>query len=301
MNEQSVFYISGSGRSGSTLLERVLHSSRAVSAIGEFHCLWRLPMADINCSCGNVLTEDAIWQEILAKAQISGSDISELSRLENEVSRSGYIARHRFSLASLRKEPQVQRFLELQFRIFDAASSVMNTPVIIDSSKAGPRAWILACQPNMHIIHLYREPADVIASWRSRKFDKGLGTDMQRLSVTKAAADWWKAEAMARKLSGQAPVTFIDYEAMCREPRKEVGHLLKALSLESLPPVQWCSDTSFMTGGNYHSLNGNPDRFYQGEIEISHRDANMKQYSGMERKAIQMAGALLRTAYPPRG
>ena len=50
-----VVYILGAGRSGSTVLERLLASADRVAGAGELHILWRAPFARLRCACAHWL------------------------------------------------------------------------------------------------------------------------------------------------------------------------------------------------------------------------------------------------------
>jgi len=300
MTIQNIIYISGSGRSGSTLLERILHSSSGVSALGELHCLWRLSEAEITCSCGSPFRDDPFWGAVLANTGLDTAAIAEFRRLEGLVCRTGYIARHRFSVEALGADREVQRFLELQFRLFEGIASVSGCPVLVDSSKAGPRAWLLACDPRVRIVHLYRDPADVIASWRSAKFDPGMGHAMKRMSIVEAALDWWKVEQLVCRLERIRPVSRIDYRAFCAAPQEVIGAVLAGLDLRTLPAPHWTAPNAVEQGANYHSLNGNPDRFERGPIEVSARRTDWSKVKAGERSAIQLTASALRALYPGR-
>lgn len=295
---QNVIYISGSGRSGSTLLERIIHSSPSVSALGEFHCLWRLNEQDITCSCGSTFALDAFWQQILKRAGIDAASVNELRVLESQVCRTSFIARHRFDIAALTKHPDVQRFIDLQFRIFESVAEATGSSVLVDSSKAGPRAWLLSCHPKVRIIHLYRDPADVIASWRSAKYDPGMGQSMKRMSISAAALDWWKVEHLIRRLERVKPVVRIDYAALCSSPQPILRAAFSQLSLDMIPQPEWIDATSIQPGDNYHSLNGNPDRFSKGPIRISKRAADWSKIDRPERLTIKASASAMRSLWP---
>lgn len=295
---KNIIYISGSGRSGSTLIERILHSSPGACSLGELHCLWRLPAAEIACSCGERLPDDPFWRRILADAAIDEAAIAELRALEEAVCRTGFIARHGFSLEALRADRSVQRFLELQFRLFEAISAVSGCETLVDSSKAGPRAWLLACDPRVRIVHLYRDPTDVLVSWRSSKFDPGLGTAMKRMSIRAAAMDWWKVEDLARRLSRDAPVAWMNYHRFCAEPQASLEATLAELDLAVPPAPRWTRPDTVEQGENYHSLNGNPDRFDKTAIKVSLRQPAWNAIAAQERPIIRLAGSALRGFYP---
>lgn len=296
-----VIFISGSGRSGSTLLERILHATAGCAAVGEFHCLWRLELDEITCSCGDRAAQDPYWHAVLDRAGLTSADLANLRRLENIVARSGFVARHGYSLERLREAAEVREFLDLQFRVFTAIAEQSSRSLIVDSSKAGPRAWIMACDPRVQVLHLYRPPTDVIASWRSQKFDSGLGRNMQRLPLTQAALEWWKVEYLARRLARECKVHMIDYQALCREPRAVIDGALAALGMTLSRDDAWLRPDQVVPTLEYHSLNGNPDRFDRSALTISLRSTDWSRYPTVEAAAIRsLGGALSLIAPRPR-
>jgi hypothetical protein len=263
--------------------------------------LWRLPEPQINCSCGSTFANDAFWRETAASGGCDPAMRDELRELEARVCRSGFIARHRFSLVSLAADPQVRRFLELQFRMFEAVAQQSDSAVLVDSSKAGPRAWLLACDPRVRIVHLFRDPGDVMASWRSTKFDPGMGRAMKRMSIRAAALDWWKVEHLIRRLARERPVSRLDYRAFCDSPQSELAGLIAGLGIESAISPAWIAADAVDEGEHYHSLNGNPDRFVRGPIRIAARAADWSKVGGIDRPLIRATAELLRTISPPAG
>jgi hypothetical protein len=294
----NIIYVSGSGRSGSTLLERLLHSSQDIVAVGELHCLWRLPADEITCSCGKRFGHDSHWQAVMASAGIDADVIAELSDLEARVCRTGFLARHRFSLESLAADPLVRRFLTIQFALFEAIAAAAGAPVVVDSSKAGPRAWLLACDPRTRIVHVYRDPADVILSWRTPKYDSGLGSEMKRMSVGEAAMDWWKVEQLIRLLPRDRVAAMIDYRALCAAPRETIERLMRNIAGQPIAAPQWLGDDAVAQGPDYHSVNGNPDRFDAGPIRVSHRKPDWARIQPIERTYIRALGGVISTLYP---
>jgi hypothetical protein len=292
-----ILYVSGSGRSGSTLLERLMHASGRVFATGELHVLWRLPQAAITCACGAKLPDCPTWRAILAEAGIGSAELAELARLEARVARTGFARRHGFDPARIAADPEAARFLALQRRIFAAAAAVSGRAAVADSSKAGPRALLIAALDEAAILHLRRDPGDVIASWRSRKFDRGLGADMQRLSPAAAARDWMKPEFFARRIAARRPVAFLGYEALCTDPRGTAAALAGRLGLD-LGGIAWEGPARFRPGGNYHSLNGNPDRFAAGPVELAPRPVDRAALPLADRLAAGLLGAAARAAFP---
>ncbi|WP_299131113.1 sulfotransferase [uncultured Amaricoccus sp.] len=292
-------YISGSGRSGSTLLERLLHADGRVFAAGELHVLWRLPPERITCSCGARFADCGTWQAILAASGL-GDRLGELAALEARVSRSGFLRRRGMRPERVLGEAEVMCFLEAQLALVAAIGAVTGKRVVVDSSKAGPRAFLLSCLDGPLFIHLRRDPGDVIASWRSRKFDRGLGADMQRLSAARAAEDWLKAEYFARAVGARRPVAFVDYAGFCGAPRATLRAIEGRIG-SRFDGVAWTGPAEFAPGAGYHSLNGNPDRFSQGPIDITHRAPDRAALSRGDRLAARVLGGLAGAMFPARG
>src|SRR3954471_11974980 len=64
-----VLYVAGTGRSGSTLLARILDRADGVFAAGEVRYLWQRGLVeDRLCGCGERFTECPFWSDVLERA-----------------------------------------------------------------------------------------------------------------------------------------------------------------------------------------------------------------------------------------
>src|SRR4051812_39799023 len=62
----TVLYVAGAGRSGSTLLERLIAEKNDFFAVGELYYLWeRGYERNELCSCGEPFHDCPFWQEVL--------------------------------------------------------------------------------------------------------------------------------------------------------------------------------------------------------------------------------------------
>jgi hypothetical protein len=261
----NVVYILGAGRSGSTLLERLLGSAPDAAALGEMHSLWRLPLERLTCSCGAPGPDCGFWEEVRARAGLGETGLRSLAEIENESIRHVRIAATGFSLRRFHADMLVARFAAMQRDLLEAAAEVAGVSWIIDSSKAAPRAWVLAGLADTSIIHLTRARSAVAASWAAGKADPSLGGPMERVSASLAASDQARAALSAALLSCQADVRRLRHEALLAAPQSAIERLrLRALTAR----VAWSGPDRFTPDPQYHSLNGNPDRFSRGEIII---------------------------------
>ena len=292
----TVLYLLGSGRSGSTLLERLFNSADGISAVGELHALWRLPLEALQCSCGEPVRGCACWQQTLEAAGIAGGVLANLARLEHSVIRNPHLMRLCLQSERIAADPRISEFLFWQHRLFAALRLATGSNIIVDSSKAGPRARVLASGLRVDLVHLYRHAEAVLASWRKPKIEPASGLPMQRLGILRAATDWAKVELTARSLQRHYPLRSIDYAAFAQAPRSTLERLLPELAGN----IAWQNDHQVRPGTSYHSVLGNPDRFEQGLITITPRHASDRAaFSRTEWLAIQLVGAILQRLFPP--
>lgn len=266
MSGVPLIYILGVGRSGSTLLERMLGSAPGARAMGEVHALWRLPLASLTCSCGAPGPECPVWTETRARAGLDEAALGRLARLESEAIRHKIVARSGFTLSPFLARPNVQEFLKSQESLFQAFAEVTGARLLIDSSKAAPRAWALAARPETRIVRLTRDPVGVRASWAARKHDPSRGGAMEARSVAAQARETLVERVSVRLLAQWTGVATLRYEDLIEAPRDA---LRATLGPGVAGAVAWRGDARFAPDPEYHSLLGNPDRFlHGGSIEV---------------------------------
>lgn len=288
-----LIYICGVGRSGSTVIERVLSSSPAVFAVGEFHCLWRLPMQSLTCSCGKPMQGCNFWRAIITAADIDGAWLRRMKDLEYRVARHGLIARERFDLERLRRLPEVREFVERRMIVLTAVADASGADIVIDSSKAPPHAWLLAACADPLILHLQRDSRDWIASVRTPKFDQGLGEFQRKPGFLDAVGEWTKTSLSLGLLARQTPINDISYEHFADSPRLCLEQSVLGSTIKSaLDTIAWTAPASVSPSPDYHSLMGNPDRYVRTEINIGRRSA-LANLSGVERAGSLVVGNLL--------
>jgi hypothetical protein len=294
----SIIYLLGSGRSGSTLLERVLNSSPEAFAVGELHSLWRDEPDETFCSCGALLARCAFWSEVLRDLSFSDADWAECRKQEQEVIRLPYIARLRFDIAAVRADRRVQDVLQMQSRILDSIQRRAGTRFLIDSSKVPPRAWILASLPGFSALHLHRKAVDVISSWRMPKWDSVRSRPMTKPSIVAAAVDWLKPEVAARQMRKQLPVQRLNYDDFATRPQESLERSIGKTHPTLTASIKWRDAFTVEPGEQYHSVMGNPDRYDVGPIQVRRREGNLSKLPLVERFAVRGLGQILDTVFP---
>lgn len=292
-----LIYVIGSGRSGSTVLERVLGSAPGVVAVGELHALWRLPLDGLTCSCGNPVRDCDFWRQTLGTAGLDRAALTRLAYLEHHVVRNRHLVHLGYRPDRIRADPLIAEFLSHQARLFDAIRQTSGATTVIDSSKAGPRGWILAAGFAPLLLHARRGAEEVMTSWRRGKPDPGSGAMMPRQPITRAGWDWIKAEQAARSIARRNPVCRIDHADFCRRPRATLAAALDSAAPRLVDRIAWTGPDQVTPAATYHSVLGNPDRFDRAEIVIRPPVPPHPAKPGSEALMIRTLGRLLTRVY----
>ena len=194
----SVLYLGGLGRSGSTLVDRVLGQTPGVCSVGELVFLWdRALSANELCGCGAPFDECPFWKEIGAVA-FGGWDTIDpraIRAWQRRVDRNRYVpAMFAPSLAPA-YERRLEPYAEAVGRIYRAIASVTGATLIVDSSKHASTAALLRHVPGIEprIVQLFRDPHGVAWSW-SKTVERPDATEgvslMARVGPARIAARW---------------------------------------------------------------------------------------------------------------
>jgi len=271
-----VVFIGGLGRSGTTLLERLLGQLPGVMPLGEITHLWeRDLLGNEMCACGATFSYCEFWQRIGEAAFGSWDevDVSRLSALKATVDRT----RHIPALAAKKLAPAqhrlVREYVSYFERVYRAASADTNARVIVDSSKHASLAYCLRWSPNidLRVLHVVRDSRGVAYSWTKQvqRPESPTGDQMTRYSPAKAAMLWNAQNAAFSLLARRGvPVRRVRYERIIQRPRWVVASLARFCGLDLVE-----SDLNFIGDGwadlgPSHSAAGNPMRFTVGRIPI---------------------------------
>lgn len=271
-----VLYIAGAGRSGSTVLDRVLGRVEGFLSVGELRYVWSRGLTeDRLCGCGLRFRACPFWHDVLDQA-FGGAEKArpeEALAVERRIGR----VRHLPALvldAARGKEagPGLGAYPERLGRLYQALRRVSGCRVIVDSSKLPSYGRLLACLPavDLHVVHLVRDPRATAHSWTRAKEqpDRGSWGLMERRSPLKTALLWdvWNGAALA--LFRRPPDRYLRlrYEDFVARPEEACGRVLEMVGHRGDGPP-------FLEGHRIvlepnHSVAGNPDRLRSGVVSI---------------------------------
>jgi hypothetical protein len=275
-------YIMGRGHSGSTILDIVLGSGVGAASVGEV--VSGLGREDPNepCACGRPVSECPFWNKVRRRFLDHGHHWRALGRASRQWT--DVLRWPRLLLAS-RGNPELCRLAEGTRVFARSVTEVSGKPNVVDSNKDVARAlFLLKFLPEARVIHLVRDPRDVLRShhWRlvsgkpfvflRRRIDAGRWAPLLLLL---AAASWTVGNLLAELTTLVAPdrVVRLRYEDLRRDPAAVVRAIRDALSIP-LEDVARALDR----GGDFlpgHGLGGNHIRF-AGLVRFDRRSDDPK-------------------------
>jgi hypothetical protein len=269
-----VLYIGGAGRSGSTLLDRLLGQFPGVCAVGEVVHLWRRGVVGNElCGCGVPFRRCGFWSDVGRQA-FGGWDASpadEVLALERTVGRHRFIPLLLSPGVAPAFDARAARYRELQRRLYAAIHEVAGGGVVVDSSKSVPQAFVLAGTPNvdLSVVHLIRDSRGVAYSWtkRVRRPEvRGGATYMPVYGPARAAAEWTADNLLFQHLGKRRLYRRIRYEGLVGRPQPVVRDILETVGIRSAGMSFIGEDHVFLRPT--HSVSGNPMRFRNGRVDL---------------------------------
>lgn len=269
-----VVFIAGSGRSGSTLLARLLGSADGAFAAGEVRFLWeRGLLANDRCSCGETFRRCAVWSGVIGELERT-SPVPPARVLSALASRTR-IRRLPAVLLGRGGKALTPEVIEHLASVYRAIAEVTGASTVVDSSKLPLYGHLLSEVPGIEVevVHLVRDARAAAYSWRESGSRHGTiegETAMDTFTVRKSAVLWALWNALP-PLLWRTRYHRVRYEDLVDEPRAVVAELAAALDLGSTDHLFVDERTAEL--GDLHLLAGNPSRRGPSQVVLTADDA----------------------------
>lgn len=274
----TVLYVSGFGRSGSTLLARLLGQLPGFVSVGELVFLWERGLqGDQRCGCGEHFRDCKFWTEV-GFAAFGGWDHLDVDRaveLKQAVDRNRQLGKLVAPWIAPVWQGALREWADGYLApLYSAVAAVAEAKVVVDSSKHTSYAFLLRHVPSLdlRVAQTVRDPRGVAYSWAKQvqrpELDDGDGW-MPQYSAA-ASTGWWLFANTAVRLLPRlgTPTEVVRYEELVAEP---VGTLRRLAGFAGSPlgsDSPGFIDRNTVTLGVDHSVAGNPMRFRQGAVEL---------------------------------
>ena len=309
--EPTVVYITGSGRSGSTLLERALGSAPGLVNVGELFDIFRRDAAQTErCGCGEPFATCPFWAEVARRA--FGDWDSERSvaiqRLRAHLAKQRQIPRLvAMPLAGRGFRADVARYGSAYATLYRAIATEAGVSHIVDASKWPMQALVLSqAGIDIRLIHLVRDVRGVAYSLSKQGVHRPQALDGTEVMWTKgpaAAATKWSLRQLDVELMRGCglPIMRVRYDDFVQSPRRVTELVLTWLGLPYRPADLEHLGEGRMTLGPSHGLAGNPSRVRNGEITLRADEAWRDDLSRRDYRLITTIGfpLILRYGWRP--
>jgi len=271
-----VLYIAGAGRSGSTLLERLLGQLPDCVAVGELRHLWREDPTRARCGCGQLLPDCEFWRAVLEQAgvAISAAAFRDMRAAQLEVDRIRFVPQILAPRLAGREYGRRRVVYEATLRrLYEAVREVGGGRVIVDSSKDISTLYLLARMPDirLRVLHLVRDSRAVAYSWTKelvRPHVVGQISYMERYSPVRSALDWTYRNVLSGRASGQTAYFMrLRYEDLIADPPAALRRVADFASLAAADPGFVAPAEIDLTRAT-HTVAGNPMKFGESRLRL---------------------------------
>ena len=273
MAETKVLYLAGAGRSGSTLLGRLLGEPSEAVHVGELVYLWQRGFRENRvCGCGVPFLECPFWAAVFARGfgGFGGVDVSEILETKRLLERTRCLPRLFSPCKSPTQRQQLNKYRRVLTTLYKAIAETSEARVIVDGSKAATYGYLLQTVPELDVraVHLVRDSRAVAHSLQRRKPDPSLRRPDGVLPTTPpgpASFSWDMHNLLPTLRMPGRRHDFLRYEDFAANPQAALARLW-AMMDEPLPALDFLDARPVRLRTN-HTVAGNPDRF-QAEVQI---------------------------------
>jgi hypothetical protein len=271
-----VLYVGSFGRSGSTLLGRVLGEAAGAICVGEARYVWsRGLLHNVECGCGQPFRSCPLWSAVGEDAfgGWHNLDAQRLARMDHAILLLRTLPLHWAPLLRPGFAAAIEEYVSLLSSLYAAIGRVTGAQTIIDTSKDPNFALLLTRMRgyDLRIIHLVRDSRAVAYSWtRTKRMPSPIGeqTFLDKFKPTRIAPRWliWNAALRALALRN-SPYVRINYESFVADPQGTLRQLGDFAGEQLVLSSDRLWDGRVRLG-DHHMFSGNPMRADVGWVTM---------------------------------
>lgn len=289
-----VVFVGGWGRSGSTLLTRMLAELPGVVAVGEARDVFlRGIIEDRVCGCGDRFSACDFWQSVGDEAyggwnKLSIDRIKTLRTLTDKPWHVPALVRPGLSKAT---DEAVAEYADLLAPMYQAVKKVSGARYIVDASKIASFGAILQRTEGVspRFIHLVRDPRGTLNSWMKQVHmtdDLDRTRYMPRYNTLSGAARYVGYNAQMHTVGAKSPYLLMNYEDLVVQPEAKMREALSFLGMPSDTDLSHFLGADGVKLSANHTIAGNPMRHESGWIALRPDEAWRQKMSKTRQLAI---------------
>ncbi len=273
-----VLYIGGSGRSGSTLLERLLGQLDGFTTVGELKQVWERGFSQNQlCGCQQPFRQCPFWTKITTQAfgDPTTFDVDKTKALGLSVDRIRFIPNMLLASHQSAYTARLDEYAQQLARLYRAIAGEAGASVVVDASKDPSTAYLLGRTTGIHlyVVHLVRDSRAVAHSWLRKKIRPEIidgKTYMHRHRPVRSAGEWLYRSMlfdMAPMLGGFKRQIRLRYEDLIANPAQNLDQIVQFVEEPPRAHPFLQGDSADFTVTN-HTVSGNPMRFQEGSVQL---------------------------------
>jgi len=275
-DQPKVIYLTGWGRSGSTLLNRLLVGENVVG-VGELRLLWQRGVVKRqDCSCGHLWDECTLWDPVVRSVLGERAD-SDAIAAAKKLHKLGKRAARIIARRPDHLDGAPAQYAAVLGEVYQAIADQTGARVIIDSSKHPAQAMLArASGADVTVVHLVRDPRGVVWSHQRAKAPPPGATanTTQQHGPIYVATRWTVRNSFIDRTV--MPDLRVRYEDMVAETSSTTEKIFTAAGVD-VPPE----------GGGYeHLIAGNPNRFETTRPKVLLEDAEWRDAQPARQKRL---------------
>jgi hypothetical protein len=272
-----VLFIGGWGRSGSTILERMLGQIHGYFPAGEIYNMWQRGFGQNQlCGCRRPFLQCDFWHAVLQEMYRKDlkPEVGELLSLQHYTERLRYLPQLIFpGLRWDGYKKKFEKYSHILSRLYAAIKKVSGCEVVVDSSKEPVHGFILNAMPSieLHMVHLIRDSRAVAYSWQRKRHRPEVywkQEAMPRYSAIRSAVEWNLRNLTVGLLGNFCRRNIREsYENLVESPHGTLTRIIKDFNHQQNPNFDFLADRMVKLD-IHHTVSGNPNRFEAGDIEL---------------------------------
>ncbi|MBT8125681.1 MAG: sulfotransferase [Gammaproteobacteria bacterium] len=288
VNKIKLIYLMGMGRSGGTIMGRIVGQGESAFYVGELRYLWQRGVVDDSqCGCGASFSRCEIWSKVVRSCRATmGESLEKAIPIFESLNRTRAFPRIFFAKMFNIKNDKIDKYLDFESTLYQNLVGFTNKTTLVESSRYPGRAILLSMLENVevYVVHLVRDSRGVVYS-QLKEMERN-GRHAPKYPFLRAYH--WVAvnflSSISKIVLGKGRYMFVRYEDFVEAPSDVIDSIF-SFTAESLDATKSITNKTIELQSS-HAFSGNRNRFDIGSVVIQRDLSWINGLSNITRRFI---------------